>query len=235
MNEDVAQLDQTDRLERELARIDAELAKLAARRADGEAAVVRLTAERDAAKAALDANKTEERAAQRRVDELQNNRKSAIRILESGAGSADAAQRQVERCDALIDEGETAVLGLLEAQDTLTSALASANRLLASATTTAALNASEIPPKIVQLEGDREVTRHQRDQSLAQLPSDLRTRYEAFRGRGRYAVARIVGGSCDACSMAVQPQMMADLWKGKIVACHGCHRWLIPPEEAVSR
>lgn len=230
MNEDVAQLDLTDRLDRELARIESDLNKLGARRTDGEAAVVRLTAERDAAKAALEANKTEERAAQRRVDEAQNNRKSALRILETGAGSADAAQRQLERCDALIDEGETTVLSLLEAQDKLVAALASATRLRDDAKQKAAFDATDIPPKIVQLEGDREVTRHQREQAFAGLLPDLRSRYEAFRGRGRYAVARVIGGSCDACSMQVQPQMLADLWKGKVVACHGCHRWLIPPE-----
>ena len=231
MNEDVAKLDQTDRLDRELARIESDLLKLATRSTDGMAAVVRLAAERDAAKDALEANKAEERAAQRRVDDAQNNRKSALRILETGAGSADAAQRQLERCDALIDEGETAVLSLLEAQDALVAGLARVTRLLDDAKQKAAFDETDIPPKVVALEGDREVTRHQRDRSFASLPNDLRGRYEAFRGRSRYAVARIVGGACDACSIAVQPQMMADLWKGKVVACHGCHRWLVPPEE----
>lgn len=227
MNADAAALERVDRLDRELTRVKAELAKIAARLEQRKTEADKARAAYEQARAALEANRTEERTANRRIEELRSSREAALRVLNTGVGNAEAAQRQLERCDALIDEAETGALELLEQQDTLAAAAAAAER--AEATATAALRDDErtAPEQSGALEREHDALTAQRAEAAAALNSELRPRYEGFRERGRYAVSKVSGGSCVACSMAVQAQMLADLRNDKLVTCHGCHRWLL--------
>lgn len=227
MNEELVRLETLDRLDRELARIASDLARLAARLEERRAAAGTHTRALEEAEAALAASRTEERTAGRRLDELRASREAAMRVLTTGAGNAEAAQRQLERCDALIDEAETGMLQLLELQDGLIGRVAAAE--LARTAARASLAEEELaqPDQIGALEEARAARSAERAAVNAELPAELRSRYEGFRERGRYAVARARNGSCDACSMAVQAQMVADLKHDKLVACHGCHRWLV--------
>lgn len=227
MNEDASRLERLDRLDREIARATHELAKLAARAEERRAAVREAQARQLAATTALDTNRAAERAAARKIEEFRGSREAAMRVLTTGVGNAEAAQRQLERCDTLIDESETAMLELLEQQDALTADKQAADAALNSAQVALTEEERVQPEQIAHLEQARAHSTLERAEAAADLPSDLRNRYESFRERGRFAVARVRDGSCDTCSMAVQAQMVADLKRDKLVACHGCHRWLI--------
>lgn len=230
MNDDLVRLGQLDDIDREVARIDTAIETARQRLESARVLSERREAERSEAAAALDANRHEERSGQRRLEELRQSREAALRVLQSGAGSPEAAERQFARCEGLIDEGETAQLEILEKQDELVAALALADRTLGEAQAELKRLEREVPAEIAGHEAARKERIAARGPVFAALPAELSGRYESFRARGRWAVARIHDTTCDACAMTVQPQMIVDLRKGRLVACHGCHRWLILPE-----
>jgi uncharacterized protein len=230
-DETLEQLEQLDTIDREIARIEAAADRARQELADARSELERRKQARAEAAAALEANRGEERAGTRRLEDLRGSRASALRILETGAGSAEAAQRQLERCDGLIDEGETAQLELLEAQDGLAATLDSAESALGAAEAHTAKLEAEVPGRIQEHEAAVSVQVAARAPVADRLPRDIAERYRSFRQRGRWAVARIRDKTCESCAMTVQPQMIADLRRGRLVACHGCHRWLIPPPE----
>lgn len=230
-DEILGQLQQLDAIDREIARIDAAAERGRQDLDDARAALEQRRQDREAAAAALGANQTEERAGTRRMEDLRRSRESALRILESGAGSAEAAERQLERCDALIDEAETAQLELMEAQDGLVAALASADAALAAARGKAEQLERDVPERIRELEAAKAEQVGGRGPVASRLPRDVGERYAGFRQRGRWAVARVRDKTCEACARAVQPQMIADIQRGRLVECHGCHRWLVLPPE----
>lgn len=228
MNPDLQLLAQLDELDRKLSSCAADITKRREAQAALESGHTQACTALAAAKAEVERVKAEERATQRKLDDLAKSRASALKVLESGLGSTSAAERQLERCDQLIDETESAMLELLEAQDRAASALVRATGAEAEAQRALSQGQAEIPRAIEQLEAQSALARAEHTKLHGQLATDLRSRYDGFRSRGRYAVARIHSGGCDACSYTVQPQMIADLQRGRMVTCQGCHRWLIP-------
>lgn len=229
MNDEQVALERLDALDRDIARIEGEIAAAAKRLADADAALTAATAAHVEARGRLDASRTDERANQRRIDEFRASRASATRILETGAGNADAAQRQLDRCDALIDEAETAMLELLERQDAIQAEVTRAEAALARATEVRTAAAAEVPVKRAALDAELAERTGQRAPAFEALPAELRNRYADFRARNRWAVAKVRDNACEACAMAVQPQMVVDLRRDRLVTCHGCHRWLSIP------
>lgn len=220
-------LEQLDRADRELHRIAADRAKLAARLAERDKASTDAVSAAKAAHAELEKNRTEERAVNRRLEDLRNSRGAALKVLESGIGNAEAAERQLAKCDGLIDEAETSVLEALERQDGLVRVLTAAEARVAESAAALEAERQAQPALLEALERDEAKATAERTHVARSVPADLRGRYDSFRERGRWAVARIREGACEACSRAVQPQMVVDLRHDKVVACHGCHRWLV--------
>jgi predicted nucleic acid-binding Zn-ribbon protein len=223
----VERLARTDQLDRERGRQEAELAKARAALAEAEAALATATSGVAEAQALVDANRADERAAQRRLDELKQKHASAIRILETGAGDAAAAERQLENCERLIDETETAMLEVLEAQDHVKGTLAAAQERRATAEATAGRARTEVPPKVEELTAAIADLGGRVDAELAALPADIRKRYQALRAAGKWPVAHVKDGSCAACRMTVPPQKVTEVKKGRLEECNGCKRWLV--------
>lgn len=228
---DVEALDRIDRADRERARLQQDAERLRAALREAEVAAAARAADHDAAKAAFDGLRAEERAVERRIEELRDKRRSAVRVLETGAGDPAAAQRQVERCDALIDEAETQLLGLFDTLEGAKRTLAAAAERRALSEAALATARVEMPPRADALAAQAVTVGEGVDGEVAALPPDLRSRYRGLREKGRWPVARIKGGKCDACSVSAQPQMLADVRKGRIVECQGCRRWLLLPPE----
>lgn len=232
MNPQLVLLETLDGLDRELKRVEGERQRLDTRIADLREGEARARAALDAARAALEGNRAEERTASRRLEELRASRTSALRVLETGAGNAEAAQRQLERCDGLIDQAETELLELLEAQDQRTKEVAAAEAALTAATGARVAEEGAQPAQRAVLDQQHAAAAGQRGGVHSQLDRELRDRYDDFRARGRWAVAKVRGNACEACSRAVQPQMVADVRTNhRLVTCHGCHRWLVVPED----
>lgn len=227
MEDVVERLARVDRLDRERARQETEVARQRASLAEAEAAVAAAAAGVAEAQALVDANRADERALQRRIDDLRQNRAAAIRMLETGAGDPVAAERQLENCERLIDETETSMLELLEAQDRVNGALASAQGRETLAEAVRARARSEVPPRLDELAATLAELTRELEAELEALPADIRKRYRALRGSGKWPVAHIRDGSCDGCRMSVPPQSVAEVRKGRLKECMGCRRWLV--------
>ena len=118
MNDELERLTALDALDREIERYRADRLRRTARVTGAHQATEATRRTHTEAEAALATNRTEERALQRRLEELRNSRAAAMRVLTTGIGNPEAAERQLENCNGLIDETETRMLELFEVQDT---------------------------------------------------------------------------------------------------------------------
>lgn len=215
-----------DAIDREIEKHRAVRARRLSESSDTHAALQKVQGAAADARAALDRNRADERAEQRHLEELRASRASALRVLTTGVGNPEAAQRQLERCDALIDQVETRMLEILELQDALVADVHRATESLDRAETAGRTADDTVPRAVAELDAAVADLDGQRPALLDALPRDVRARYESFRGRGRHAVAHVRNGACEECRMEVQSQHMADLKRGRMEPCHGCHRWL---------
>lgn len=229
MNDDVLRLDRIDGLDRERSRWLTDAERLRSALTEAEAAAISARDESAAATARLDALRQDERAGQRRVDELRAKLASAVRVLETGVGNAEAAERQRVNCVELIDQTETTMLESLEAQDRARAELDAAKAKLVRADQVAATARKEMPPRIEELAATALRLQGEVELALAELPTELQNRYRGLREKGRWPVARVKDGSCDACRMTAPAQSLMELKRGRLLACHGCHRWLLMP------
>ncbi|MEN0062970.1 MAG: hypothetical protein AAGA48_12525 [Myxococcota bacterium] len=233
MHEDLARLERLDTLDRGVASRKTEIEKLAVRLTEARNAAKHAAAALEEAETKVSDNDAAQKANVRKTREFQQRMASAIKIMEMGAGDPDAAERQRTKCAALIDEAETEMLELMEAADEAEASRVAAQTAQAEAEATRVTAESEVPDHTQRLEAEIQDLLAKRPGLLAELPSDHRGRYEAFRARNKWAVARIERNACTACRMEVRPQHLTDLRKGRMEPCRGCHRWLIPDKELV--
>ena len=154
-------------------------------------------------------------------------RANAVRALEQGAGSADAAERQIQQCEDILDELETATLELMEQQENLARQLADANTNTEAKKRAAGDMEASTPTEIQEL---KEIIREHtasRDSALSALERSLRDRYDALVTRKGTAMAPIRRDACSACRRVVPPQQVVDLRLLKLQTCRGCCRWLL--------
>ncbi len=234
VHEDLERLDRVDKLDRERTRLKQAIEAHERALAEAEQALTDAAEALERAEAAVTANEKEQKAHQRALLGHQNNRDAALRLLESGQGNAEAAERQVQRTSALIDEVETAILELLESLDDAETARRAARDRHVHADARAWELRGSTPVAIEALRAESDGLRQERDGIFGQLPAAIRRRYDDWRQRKKWAVARVVGSTCDGCRMEVPAQLRSDLLHGRLETCQRCHRWLIPPVEASS-
>ena len=218
-----------------LAVADLDLATIAANetKANGAlAARVQGVADCEAAIALLkrqaDLLKRRQHDLQRRFDQYDNRRRGAIQALETGAGSADAAQRQLEQCTAILDDVETEQLEAMETQDRLDQDRAAAADALTAARVALA-EAQQVTPGILRdIAGSRAEASGRRQDIVSRLPPPLNKRYEAVKARRGTAVAMLESGACKTCRTMAPKQQVADILRGLIAPCKFCGRWLVP-------
>ena len=172
----------------------------------------------------------EELALHDKVRTYEHQRGMGIRALEQGAGNPDAAERQIEQCDRILDDAETTILQLMEDQERMTEEIGAAEFALAEVTKILESREQEVP---TQIEAHRSAYRDQkttRDDVFGQLDPELQNRYEKLRKRKGSAVSLIKEKACHRCGRVVQPQHLGDILGGKLVPCHGCSRWLFPTD-----
>jgi len=230
MHPELEHLARADGLDREIRATDAALREAEAALAGAreqvalqEKTVSSLVTERDAQTA-------EERRLERELHRYRDRRTSALRVLEGGGGDPEAASRQVEQCEQILDRTETDLLQLLEEVDALCERLARARAALEEATHELAQREESHPTRMAELQSRRLELVRARDEELEQVDPATRSRYETLRARKGTAVARIEGGACSACRQVVQQQHIADLNRGLMEPCRGCGRWLLPPQ-----
>ena len=170
----------------------------------------------------------EELALQDKVRTYEHQRNMAVRALEQGAGTADAAERQIEQCDRILDDAETQILQLMEDQERITDEIEAAQSALAAVTEVLTEHERDVPGEIQGYRAEYQQHKTRRTEAFARLEPDKQERYKKLRERRGSAVALIKDKSCHRCGRVVQSQHLGDILKGKIMPCHGCARWLIP-------
>ena len=233
MHEDLERLDVIDAADRQCARLQYKIAGLKQAVVDAEARVQDAMATKAGAEAAVKDSQTNERSLSRTLEQHRGNQASAMRLLETGQGDPEAAERQVQRCTVLIDEVETEMLELLERHDGLSATLQAATDDLEEAEGALVVITRDTPNKIGALQAEIKALREKRNTQFAGLPREIASKYDHWRGRNKWAVSRMVDNACDACQMEIQAQHRSDLLRGLLAPCRRCHRWLIPPREAV--
>lgn len=230
MHEDLERIVAIDRLDR--SSDQARRARAAAHQSQADA-VAALAAAGDAlaaAEAALEANRGAERALSRRLTDARQAQSRALRVLETGVGDPEAAQRQHDRSGALIDELETDMLEILEQQDTLVGARDAASQHQAATRQALAEAEAAVPPAEAAAEAVLTADASARAPLWSALPAELQQRYDDQRAKRRWAVARIREKACNACNTVVQQQHVADLKRGLIRPCMGCGRFIVPSD-----
>ena len=172
--------------------------------------------------------KAAEHEAQRSLKRYQDRKASAQRALDTGVGDYEATMRQLDEVGKILDDLETTILEQMETQDSLQHAIAQAKDLVAQREIKLQEADAEKPERIATLEAQRAALQAERSSQMSALPSDLAERYEAFRVRGRRAVAYIVDKACNACNRDLMPQQFIELGRDRLITCRNCKRWLAP-------
>lgn len=228
MHPDLARVGRLSEFDAELERLGKELINARSAVADTERVEREAMAARDRVQADLLSATAEERALHRQLDDYRAKQQSATRILETGAGSPDAAQRQLVQCSAILDDLETKLLEMFERQDGLRASLAAAETELAKAGSERSRVANETPGVLARLEAEERAALPKRTAVANELSPEVRQRYDMLRaGKKKVAVARLVDGSCTGCQMTVPAQHISDLRRGLMEPCRGCGRFLL--------
>ena len=227
MHPDLDRLKEADAADRSLAASDRALRDARSRLQQATTAATHADAQRASASTALTALIQRERALQVELDGHRASQRAALRVLETGVGNPDAAERQRVGTLALIDETETRLLEVMEALDAArahdTAAAAGASQAhQAQAQADAALGVAQ-----AQAAADRPGWIAARDAALGAVDRELSARYLLLVQRKGTAVATIHQLACSACHVAVIQQDVTDLQRGLMAACRGCGRWLV--------
>lgn len=220
-----------------LALTDAELAAIdrdeseanrrltAARKAvtDAEASIAEL-------KGRVDELKRRQHELQRKLDQYETRRRGALRALETGSGSADAAQRQLDQCTAILDDLETEQLEGMEAQDGLEEERSKADQALQEARDALAAREESTPAALAEIAGRRSDALGRRGGIVGGLGADRVKRYDTVKARRGTAVAMLQRGACKTCGTVAPKQQVADIMRGLMPPCKRCGRWLMPEE-----
>jgi len=171
-----------------------------------------------------------EHEAQRSAKRYTDRRDSAQRAIDGGMGDYDANMRQIEEVGRILDDLETSILEQMEVQDSLEHAIDQAQALVQQREQELAEADATKAELVAELEDKRAALLEHRAAEMAKLPAELTERYEAFRARGRRAVAYIVDKACNACNRDLMPQQFIELQRERLITCRNCKRWLAHPQ-----
>jgi predicted nucleic acid-binding Zn-ribbon protein len=177
---------------------------------------------------AVKASRHEELGLHDKVRTYEHQRGMAIRALEQGAGTPEAAERQIEQCGRILDDAETTILQLMEDQERITEEIEAAELALSEVTRILESREREVPTQIAAHRSAYKDQKTLRDDAFGQLDPELQDRYEKLRKRRGSAVSIIKEKACHRCGRVVQPQHLGDILSGQLLPCHGCSRWLFP-------
>ena len=122
---------------------------------------------------------------------------------------------------------EDRILELMEAQEELEAKVAVRRREFASARSRLEEKKEGVRAEVRQCRSARERLGTRRSERAAQLPREIRDRYERIRGIRGQALARAADELCGACHVALRPQVFEEVRADKgILACESCSRLL---------
>ena len=207
------------------------------KRASARARVPNAQAKADKAQATLDAadkaladHAQQEHATERKVEEYQTHLSRAIRALETGAGDADAAERQRVNCLAILDDLETQQLEQMDEREVLEANVVGAKERVAEAQQAVGEAAAACAPAVKEQTARLMAAKGQAIHLRAQLHAEELARYDALLKRNRRPVSPLVRDTCKACNRVQVARAIQELKRGRLVQCAGCGRWLHAPD-----
>ena len=194
-----------------------------AEQAVADAEGVESQAELDAAEC-----RSRELGAQRKLDQYERQKRSAVRVLEQGLGSASVAQAQIEKNEELIDDIETVLLEVFDERDALVSALGQRKEETAAVREKLVGALEALPPKIEAQRAEQSELQGRQRAMLKNLYDEHQDVYLEMLRRKGAAVSWLEKKSCSRCRLLAPSNRLADLSRGLPIRCDGCARWLVP-------
>lgn len=175
--------------------------------------------------------KGEEQRLQQEIETYERRRATAHRVLETGNGNPEAAERQIEQCSDIISNLESQLINNLDTHEATEQERDQHKKVLSALKTSTAQEIQELMDFVVQCEQSISEKKTTRTHISTQLDPFLIKRYEQLRRSKGTAVARVVDNCCRSCRLALPMQDQSDLRRGREVACRKCGRWLFIAEE----
>ena len=181
-------------------------------------------------RSALATLKGEEQRLQQEIETYERRRSTAHRVLETGNGDPDAAERQLKQCADIIGELESELLMNLDSHEQTDGDIVHHTVALTTLGQSTVDTLSTLTETIAQCEQTIHEKKTSRTHIASQLESFLLKRYEQLRQSKGTAVARVVDECCRSCRLAIPMQDQSDLRRGREIACKKCGRWLFLAE-----
>ena len=175
--------------------------------------------------------KGEEQRLQQEIETYERRRATALRVLETGNGNPEAAERQIEQCSNIISDLESQLINSLDTHEATEQDLDHHKGVLSALKTSTAEEIQALIDFVIQCEQSITEKKTMRTHISTQLAPFLVKRYEQLRRSKGTAVARVVDDCCRSCRLALPMQDQSDLRRGREVACRKCGRWLFIAEE----
>ncbi len=172
----------------------------------------------------------QERAHNRRVEQYTRRRDSTARALEEGR-IADylVAQKQVDDCQAIIDDVELELLELYEQQEELAAAQERAKSGLNLRRTQAETARQRQAGRMPGLEEELAALTRKRDDARFDVRRDVLARYDQLRRRGTSVLAPVENKACGVCRVGIPSIRLSEMRRGvDIFICDNCGRYLAP-------
>ena len=175
--------------------------------------------------------KGEEQRLQQELESYEKRRETARRVLETGNGNPDAADRQIKQCTSIIGDLESKLLVNFDAYETTEANIRSKTEetnTLKQTTQALLASLSDTVAQCEQVVQEKGISRTHISNELAPF---LVKRYEQLRRSKGTSVARVVDGCCRTCRLALPMQDHSDLQRGREITCKKCGRWLFIADE----
>jgi predicted nucleic acid-binding Zn-ribbon protein len=195
-----------------------------------EQALADAIAAAEAARQAVKNNGREQTRLQGEIATYLTRKQGALRALEQGMGSSDAAERQVQQCGDIIDGLEERQLELMELEASEARAVSTTEQGQRDAEAALTEAKQRLVSELERMNGERTELRATRSHLHLQLDREIQNRYDLLRTRKGTAVATVVDGFCRTCRIAPPRQELADLRRGLMHSCRGCGRYLVVRE-----
>ncbi|MGH7437691.1 MAG: zinc ribbon domain-containing protein [Polyangiaceae bacterium] len=146
---------------------------------------------------------------------------------------ANAAQRELEELRKLIRDREDEITKLSASLDSSSQLIEAAEGEHKKLVDDLGAREGDISSKVGEAEGKVAEKEAERAAALKALPPVLYRRYETIRLKRVTAVARTTDGTCQACHMALPPQLFHRLRREPLLEqCPSCHRiiYFVAPE-----
>jgi len=237
MNPDLEKLVRLHQVDSDLRRVESELAVIPRHRQEIDDRLARDRSHLEAAKAALEGSQKARKQNEASVQDLETKRsKYKGQLMEVKTNKEYTAMlHEIETVKEERGGIETRILQAMDMADTLEgsikrmeSALSEEQLRVSAGLAQLKQEEQEALDRKASLEGDR-------SRAEGELPPELVSEFaRVSRARGGVAVARVVVGLCQGCSVRIQPRIFQQVRRNEgILRCDSCRRFLYYIEEKV--